>query len=84
MTNILSISDVRKNLPYLVDKVEKRDDRVIITVNGRGKVAMISLEELESIEETAKILAIPGASESIKRGIKDIKKGRLIPLDKLR
>lgn len=84
MTNILPISDVRENLPRLVDQVDKRDDRVIITVNGKPKAVMISPEELESIEETAEILSIPGARESIKRGEKQIKQGKFITLSELK
>jgi len=84
MTNILPISDVRKNLPELVDKVDKQDDRVIITVNGRAKAVIMNLEELEAIEETAEILAIPGARESIKRGEKEAKEGKGIPLSELK
>lgn len=84
MTNLISISDARANLPTIVEKINKTDDRVVITVNGKPKVVMISQEELESLEETAEILAIPGARESIKRGEEDFKKGKIIPLSKLK
>ena len=83
MTDILPISDVRENLPKLVDQVDKRDNRIIITVNGKAKAVILSLEELESIEETAEIMAIPGALKAIKKGEKQIKKGQFIPLSKL-
>lgn len=84
MTNILPISNVREDLPNLVDQVSRRDDRVIITVNGKPKAVMVNLEELESIEETAEILSIPGAKESIKRGERQIKQGKYIPLSELK
>ncbi|MDO8498867.1 MAG: type II toxin-antitoxin system Phd/YefM family antitoxin [bacterium] len=80
MTNIIPISDVRENLPNLVDKVDKRDDRVIITVNGKPKAIMINLEELEALEETAEILAIPGAKTEVLKGLKQAKKGQGIRL----
>lgn len=84
MTNLIAISDVRANLPDLVNKVNKNMDRVVITVNGQPKATLVSAEELEALEETAEILAIPGAKESIKRGLKDAKEGRVIPLSKLK
>ncbi|MBI2019430.1 type II toxin-antitoxin system Phd/YefM family antitoxin [Candidatus Daviesbacteria bacterium] len=84
MTNILPISDVRENLPSLVDKVDKRDDRVIITVNGKPKAVMVNFEELEALEETAEILSIPGALESIKRGTKEARAGKGITLSELK
>ena len=67
MSNLVPISDARANLPDLVNKVNKNLDRVVITVNGQPKAILVSAEELESLEETAEILAIPGASESILR-----------------
>ena len=59
-------------------------DRVTITVNGKPKAVVLSPEELESLEETAEILAIPGAKARIKRGEKQIKKGEFIPLSDLK
>jgi antitoxin YefM len=75
MNNIMSISDVRTNLPEIVTKVNKTLGRVTITVNGQPKAILVSAEELDSLEETAEILAIPGAKESIKEGLKEAKKG---------
>ena len=40
--------------------------------------------KLEALKETAEILAIPGALESINRGIEDYKKGLGIPLSRLK
>ena len=83
MSNFVAISDARANLPTLVDNVAKNLERVFITVNGQPKVVVISAEELESIEETAEILAIPGARKSIARGMKDAKLGKGTPLKDL-
>lgn len=83
MSNVVSISDARAHLPDLVEKVAETMERVTITVRGKPKVTMVSKEELESLEETAEIHAIPGAAESIMRGTKQAKKGRGIPLSKL-
>lgn len=83
MSNLIPISDVRANLPDLVNKINKNLDRVVITVNGQPKAILVSAEELESLEETAEILAIPGAKQSIKEGLNQAKKGQGIPLSKL-
>ncbi len=58
-------------------------DRVIITINGQPKAVLMSEEELESLEETAEILAIPGALSRIKTGEKQIKKGQFVYLKDL-
>lgn len=79
----MPISDVRSNLPDLVNKVSKNLDRVVITVNGQPKAILLSSEELESLEETAEILAIPGAKSSIKKGVKQAKQSKGILLSEL-
>lgn len=79
----MSISDARANLPDLVHKVDKDLDRIVITVNGQPKAILVSAEELESLEETAEVLSIPGAKKSIKEGLKQAKKGQGIPLTDL-
>lgn len=84
MTNIISISDARAKLPELVSRVNKYMDRVVITVNGQPKATLISEEELESLEETAEILAIPGALESIREGRRQIKEGKFVKLSDLK
>ena len=83
MNNLISISDVRANLPELVTKVSDTMGRIIITVNGQPKATLVSAEELESLEETAEILSIPGAKESILRGLKQAKKSRGVSLSDL-
>ncbi len=84
MSDLISISQARANLPDLVEKVNKNMDRVVITVNGKPKATLVSAEELESLEETAEILAIPGALEDIKEGIEQIKRGEFTRLEDLK
>lgn len=83
MSNFLGISDVRTKLPSLVSKVSKNLERVVITVQGQPKAVLLSPEELESIEETAEILSIPGARESIKQSRRQIKKGQVVSFEKV-
>lgn len=79
----MTISDARANLPDLVDKVSNYLDRVVITVNGQPKATLVSLEELESLEETAKVMSIPNIKKDIEKSREQIKKGNYIPLSKL-
>jgi len=83
MSSLMSISDVRANLPDLVAKVNNTLGRVTITVNGQPKAILVSAEELESLEETAEILAIPGAKISIKVGLNQAKKSQGTPISAL-
>ena len=76
MNNLLSISDVRANLPELVTRVEATMSRVVITVNGQPKATLVSSEELESLEEMAELLVIPRIKETMLRGLKQAKKSK--------
>ncbi len=83
MTNLIAISDARANLQELVNKVNKNLDRIIITINGRPKAVLLSEEELESLEETAEILAIPNIKRDIAKSRQQIKEGKFILLENL-
>lgn len=84
MNNPVSISDARANLPKLVDKVNKNLDRVTITVNGQPKAVLMSAEELESLEETAEVLAIPDIKKDLEKSRKQFKKGEFVFLSNLK
>lgn len=84
MSDLISISDARTNLPDLVTKVSNNMSRIVITVNGKPRATLVSSEELESLEETAEILSIPGAKKSIVEGLKQAKKGQGISLNQLK
>jgi antitoxin YefM len=80
--NTIAISDFRTKLPTLIDKIGKRLERVIITVSGKPKAVVMSLDELESLEETAEILSFPHAYKKIKQGAQEAEKGKGILLEK--
>jgi len=75
MNKLMSVSNARACLPDLINKVNIGMDRITITVNGQPKATLVGSEELESLEETAEVLAIPGAKNSILEGLKQAKKG---------
>lgn len=80
----IAVSDFRANLPSLINQVSEKLKRFIITVSGKPKAVVMSIDELESLEETAEILSIPGALEAIKKSQKQIRKGEFITLDELK
>lgn len=84
MTNLISISDAREKLPNLISRVSKYMDRIVITVKGQPKATLISAEELESLEETAEVLAIPNIKRGIEKSREQIKKGEFVSLDDLK
>lgn len=72
--NTVAISKFRSDLPQLIDDVSGYMKRLVITVSGKPKAVVLSIEELESLEETSEILMIPGAKQSILKGLRQAKK----------
>lgn len=79
----ISISTARANLPKIVEDAVKYLRRFTITVNGQPQAIVMSQQELDGIEETAEILAIPGALKDIRQGEKEIREGKGIPLEEI-
>jgi prevent-host-death family protein len=57
MADTLSLAAVKDRFSEIVDRVNKQHDRVIVTRNGVPTVVVVSVEELESLEETLEILS---------------------------
>ena len=83
VSNFISISSARANLPKLIDQINEGSERITISVNGKPKAVLVSQEELDALEETAGILSIPGAKKAIKTGLRQAKLGQGIPLSQL-
>ena len=84
MINLISISQARSKLPDLVAKINEKLERTVITVNGKPKAVMLSIDELESLEETAKVLTIPKIKQDLKMSRKQIERGKFTPLSQLK
>lgn len=84
MINFISISDARATLPDLINKISKNMDRVTITVNGKPKAVVLSSEELESLEETAEVLAISNIKKDLEKSRKQIRAGKFTLLSDLK
>lgn len=76
MVNTVSLKELRPELPKVVDRINGRLDRYVVTKRGKPVVVMLSVEDYDSLMETLDILADPKAMEGIRRGEEDIRKGR--------
>ena len=81
--NQITITDARATLPDLVERVGSYLDRVVITVNGKPKATLVSTEELESLEETAKIVSVPGIKKALQKSEAEIASGQFISFEDL-
>lgn len=80
----LPLAEIKKRLSEIVDGVEQRHDRVLLTRNGRPAAVILSPDDLESLEETLEILSNPKAMREIRRAESEIDRGKHLSADELR
>lgn len=56
LTEQMSLADVKNRLSEVVDRLEREHGRVVITKHGHPAAVVISVEDLESLEETLDIM----------------------------
>lgn len=81
---VLPLAEIKKRLSEIIDGVEDRQDRVVLTRHGRPAAVIISPDELESLEETLDLLSNPTAMRDIRRGEADIAAGNVVSGDEIR
>ena len=57
MTETLSLADVKAHLSALVSRVSSQHDRVTVTVHGHPSAVLLSVDDLDALEETIAILS---------------------------
>ena len=77
--DIHSLSDFKRNTPELLDQMRESGRPVVLTINGKAEIVVQDaasyqrlLDRMEEIETLA----------GIKRGLADVKAGRVTPLEK--
>ena len=76
MVHTVSLKELRPTLPKVVDRIDGRLDRYVVTRRGKPVVVMLSIDDYESLMETLDILADPRAMSGIRKGEADIRKRR--------
>ena len=79
-----SLRNVKDRFSEFIDRVQREHERVTITKNGRPAAVLISVEDLEGLEETLEILSDPAAMEGIREGQAAIEAGDVVDGDELR
>jgi prevent-host-death family protein len=80
----LPLAEIKKRLSEIVDGVERRHDRVVLTRHGRPAAVIISPDELESLEETLDLLSDPNSMREIREANAAVEAGEIVTADELR
>jgi antitoxin YefM len=70
----MPLSEVKSKLSGLVDAVERRDEVVTITRNGKSIAIIVSKDDYESWQETVEIMRDAKFMKEIRKGIKSLKR----------
>jgi prevent-host-death family protein len=82
MSETLSLASVKARFSELVDRVERQQDRVVVTRNGKPAAVLISADDLESLEETLAVMSDRSVAAQIRESAKQLEAGA--SLDELR
>lgn len=80
----LPLSVVKARLSQLVDRVEREDERIVVTRNGRPVAVLVSPADLESLEETLAVLSDRELMKQIREGEREAERGEFVPLEELK
>lgn len=73
---VLPLSEVKSKLSELVDVVERRDEEMAITRNGRTVANLISKDEYEGWRETVEITKDRQFMKEIHAGIQSLRRSK--------
>ena len=78
----MSLADVRNRLSEVVEQLEREHGRVVITKHGRPAAVVLSVEDLESLEETLAVLSDEPLMREIRQGLAELADGSTATLSK--
>ena len=76
----VSVSTAKARLLEVLRRIEEQRAKVVITKNGMPKAVLLNYEDFEGLLETIDILSDSQTVSGIKKGLRDIKAGRIVTL----
>lgn len=71
----IPLADVKNRLSEVVERLEREHGRVVITKRGRPAAVVLSIEDLEGLEETLEILSDPRLMRRVRKATAEIAAG---------
>jgi prevent-host-death family protein len=68
----LPLADVKNRLSEVVDRLEREHGRVVITKHGHPAAVVISVDDLESLEETLDVMGSDSLMGDIREALADL------------
>ena len=83
MATTLPLGEVKAHLSELVGRVNDHHERVTVTVHGRPSAVLVSVEDLEGLEETVAILSDPATMQRLAESDAEIARGEVVSAEDL-
>lgn len=71
----INYSELRNNLKAMMDSTCDNHEPIIVNRKNHGDVVMVSLEDYQSLQETAYLLKSPKNAQRIYESVESFKKG---------
>ncbi len=82
LTEQMALADVKNRLSEVVEQLEREHGRVVITKHGRPAAVVVSVEDLESLEETLRVMGDQPLLSKIHKAMTEIAGGKAVTLTK--
>ena len=79
----IPVSKAKSTLLDLIRRIEDSDDAIAITKNGVPEPVLISMKKFKGLMETLEILSDEKAMQSIRKSIKEARKGTWLDSDRV-
>jgi prevent-host-death family protein len=79
----IPVSKAKSSLLDLIRRIEDSDDAIAITKNGVPEAVLISMKKFKGLMETLEILSDEKAIKSIRKSIKEARKGMWLDFDRV-
>jgi prevent-host-death family protein len=81
---VRSLASVKAQFSAVVDSVHDTHERVIVTRNGEPAVAVVAVDDLESLEETLAILQNEATMRELARAEREVAAGDVLSEEDVR
>lgn len=68
----MALADVKNRLSEVVERIEREHGRVVITKHGRPAAVVMSVDDLESIEETLDVMSNAALVAEIREALAEL------------
>ena len=78
------VGKAKDHLSEYVAEVARTHERLTITRHGKPTAVLVSVDDIEGLEETLDILSTPGEHEAIQEGLRQADRGEYVDADELK